>query len=84
MLAAGIDPQGMISFFEKIQKEDGKTTAIPAYFSTHPSPKSRIERLKIIAGETRQEDLPISCHLRCEEDPGSLRQETLILILTDH
>ena len=52
ILAAGIDPGGMISFFEKIQKEDGKTTAIPAYFSTHPSPESRIERLKILAGES--------------------------------
>jgi predicted Zn-dependent protease len=56
MLAAGIDPRGMISFFEKIQKEDGKTTAIPAYFSTHPSPESRIERLKILAGESRNQN----------------------------
>lgn len=55
ILAAGIDPRGMISFFEKIQKEDGKTTAIPAYFSTHPSPESRIERLKILAGESRNQ-----------------------------
>jgi predicted Zn-dependent protease len=55
MLAAGIDPRGMISFFEKIQKEDGKTTAIPAYFSTHPSPESRIERLKILAGDFRNQ-----------------------------
>ena len=53
ILTAGIDPAGMISFFEMIQKEDGKTTAIPAYFSTHPSPESRFERLKILAGESR-------------------------------
>ena len=53
ILTAGINPRGMISFFEKIQKEDGKTTAIPAYFSTHPSPESRIERLKILAGDSR-------------------------------
>jgi len=52
ILTAGIDPRGMISFFEKIQKEDRKTTAIPAYFSTHPSPESRIEKLKILAGES--------------------------------
>jgi Zn-dependent protease with chaperone function len=55
MLAAGIDPRGMISFFEKIQKEDGKTTAIPAYFSTHPSPESRIEKLKILGGDFRNQ-----------------------------
>ena len=55
ILTAGIDPRGMISFFEKIQKEDGKTTAIPAYFSTHPSPESRIERLKILAGDSRNQ-----------------------------
>ena len=53
LLAAGINPRGMISFFEKIQREDGKTTAIPAYFSTHPSPESRIEKLKILAGDSR-------------------------------
>ena len=53
ILEAGIDPGGMISFFEKIQKEEGKAAAIPAYFSTHPSPESRIERLKTLAGETR-------------------------------
>ena len=55
ILAAGIDPGGMISFLEKIQKEDGKTTAMPAYFSTHPSPESRIEKLKILAGDPRNQ-----------------------------
>jgi len=52
ILAAGIDPKGMISFFEEIQKEDQQAVTIPAYFSTHPNLKSRIARLKTIARET--------------------------------
>jgi len=51
--AAGIDPRGIISFFEKVKREEEKTAAIPDYFSTHPSPESRIERLKILAGDFR-------------------------------
>jgi len=51
LLAAGIDPKGMISFFEEIEKEDQKAVTIPAYFSTHPNLKSRIARLKAIAQE---------------------------------
>ena len=50
ILAAGIDPKGMISFFERIQKEE-KPISIPAYFSTHPKPESRIRRLGTIARE---------------------------------
>jgi beta-barrel assembly-enhancing protease len=48
--AVGIDPQGMISFFEGIQKEE-RSISLPAYFSTHPKPESRIRRLKTLAGE---------------------------------
>jgi predicted Zn-dependent protease len=51
ILAAGIDPKGMISFFEEIQKKDRRAATIPAYFSTHPNLNSRIARLKAIAQE---------------------------------
>jgi beta-barrel assembly-enhancing protease len=51
ILAAGIDPKGMISFFEEIQKEDRKRVAVPAYFSTHPDLGGRISRLQAIARE---------------------------------
>jgi beta-barrel assembly-enhancing protease len=51
ILAAGIDPKGMISFFEGIHKEDRKTVSVPAYFSTHPDLSGRIVRLKAIARE---------------------------------
>jgi len=50
VLAAGIDPKGMISFFERIQKED-RSSSIPAYFLTHPKPESRIRKLEAIAHE---------------------------------
>lgn len=50
ILAAGIDPKGMISFFERIQQEE-KSPSIPAYFLTHPKPESRIRRLEAIAQE---------------------------------
>ena len=76
ILAAGIDPQGMISFFEKIQKEDGNTAAIPAYFSTHPSPESRIERLKILAGESGNQGFQSLPPYVWKKNPGDLREET--------
>jgi predicted Zn-dependent protease len=52
LLAAGVNPGGLISFFEKIEKEEGRTAGIPAYFSTHPSPESRLKKLKLIADES--------------------------------
>ncbi|XXF76778.1 M48 family metallopeptidase [Myxococcaceae bacterium GXIMD 01537] len=44
--AAGYDPNGLISFFEKLQKEQGQTTELMKWMSTHPSNEDRIRHLQ--------------------------------------
>ena len=45
MYAAGYDPNGMVTFFERIQaKEKHKPGAVAKAFSTHPQTPDRIER----------------------------------------
>jgi len=53
LLTSGIDPQGMIAFFEMIKKEGEKSPEIPTYLSSHPSPENRIARLKALARPQR-------------------------------
>ncbi len=48
LLASGIDPQGMIRFYEKLEKID-KAASLPDYFSSHPPLEKRIAQLKILA-----------------------------------
>ena len=52
ILAAGIDPQGMIRFFETLKKYD-KMPQFLKYASTHPATDDRIEKLKeIVSAQT--------------------------------
>ncbi len=53
LLAAGIDPRGLATFFEMLQREDEKTLRLPAYLSTHPELKERIVRLKALTAGRR-------------------------------
>jgi predicted Zn-dependent protease len=46
LIGAGIDPKGMITFFEMIKKEGVEMPAALKYLSTHPLTEERIERLK--------------------------------------
>jgi predicted Zn-dependent protease len=46
LLAARVDPAGMIAFFETIQKAEGAQPGALAYLSSHPMPAERIARLK--------------------------------------
>ncbi len=46
LLAAGVDPAGMMRFFETLQKDSGRAPSLPSYLSTHPSTEGRIERLR--------------------------------------
>ncbi len=52
LLAAGIDPKGMIAFFETLKKEGAELPAGLKYLSTHPSTQDRIERLKLLAAKS--------------------------------
>jgi predicted Zn-dependent protease len=44
--AAGIDPSGMVTFFETLQRTDGDLAGTLGYLSTHPSTTERIARLR--------------------------------------
>ncbi|MFP2926633.1 M48 family metallopeptidase [Pyxidicoccus sp. 3LG] len=47
---AGYDPRGLITFFEKLQKQQGDSPGFMKWLSTHPANKDRIANLqKIIA-----------------------------------
>ena len=49
LLAARVDPAGMIGFFEALMKGDKQPRTALKYFSTHPSSGDRIERLRAMA-----------------------------------
>jgi predicted Zn-dependent protease len=50
MRRAGWDGRGMVEMFEILRKESGRDpTAVEAFFSTHPSPRERIEELSAVA-----------------------------------
>ncbi|MFQ5839193.1 MAG: M48 family metallopeptidase [Candidatus Methylomirabilales bacterium] len=52
LIAAGIDPVGMITFFEMLRKEEGELPGFLKYLSTHPSSGDRIVRLRSLAAQT--------------------------------
>ncbi|MBC7532304.1 MAG: M48 family metallopeptidase [Oligoflexus sp.] len=59
LIAARIDPQGMIRFFERIQKESGSSrSGVNKFLSSHPLTAERIEaiesRLKALPAGERQ------------------------------
>jgi predicted Zn-dependent protease len=49
LLAARVDPAGMIAFFETIQEDEGRQPRAFTYLSTHPMAAARIARLKAMA-----------------------------------
>jgi len=49
LLAARVDPAGMIDFFDTIGQEEGRQPKALTYFSTHPLAADRIARLKAMA-----------------------------------
>jgi predicted Zn-dependent protease len=59
LLAARVDPAGMITFFETMQKEEGSQAAALTYLSTHPMPAERIARLKAMAAGWKGTPAPL-------------------------
>ena len=53
LMTSGIDPQGLITFFETIQRENEKSLKLPSYLSTHPELKDRLSRLKALTAGRR-------------------------------
>ncbi|OFX22042.1 MAG: hypothetical protein A2V77_09975 [Anaeromyxobacter sp. RBG_16_69_14] len=58
MLAARIDPQGMVRFFERLD-EEGKA-AVPALLSTHPVTGERLETLRREVAAAKVESTPLA------------------------
>jgi len=70
VLAARIDPRGMITLFEKLQKEGETSLRVPTYLSTHPSIENRIKFFKSLAD--RSQIIPVP--LLEGEDWGNIRR----------
>ena len=52
LIASRIDPRGLLTFFETVQKESKKSLKLPSYLSTHPDLEERIQRLKTLTANT--------------------------------
>ncbi len=55
LISAGIDPQGMIAFFTKLEEHEASQPDLFTLLSTHPSSSNRITRLQRIAGQQKDE-----------------------------
>lgn len=53
LIAARVDPAGLIRFFESLQEKEGEREmpAFLSYLSTHPTTADRVERLKSLAAK---------------------------------
>ncbi|HSG31489.1 MAG TPA: M48 family metallopeptidase [Thermodesulfobacteriota bacterium] len=55
LIKAGIDPKGMVDFFEIMKKEYDGTTEVSEYLSTHPNTENRIEKLNTMIAQKQIE-----------------------------
>jgi predicted Zn-dependent protease len=51
--AAGYDPRGFVTFFEKLKKSEGSTPAILNYLSDHPATEDRIAHINQYVAEKK-------------------------------
>nr|WP_255216131.1 M48 family metallopeptidase [Pseudenhygromyxa sp. WMMC2535] len=59
LMAAGVDPIGMATFFERMERDQGSLPGAAVLLSTHPNPGERAETTReIAAGFTATRDLP--------------------------
>jgi Zn-dependent protease with chaperone function len=59
LLAARIDPGGMLRFFDALAKADRQPAMLLKYYSTHPSPVDRLERLRALAATAPGPPVPL-------------------------
>ena len=50
VLAAHVDPRGMIAFFERMGQAEGREARVLAFLSTHPRSADRVRTLRGLAG----------------------------------
>jgi predicted Zn-dependent protease len=59
LLAADIDPRGMIAFFETLQAAERGTPAATRYLASHPLAADRVETLKQLAASHTKDFRPL-------------------------
>jgi beta-barrel assembly-enhancing protease len=59
LLAAHIDPSGLIRFFQEISKRETQPHHVLEYLSTHPSAGDRIQRLEALAAQAPGPPTPL-------------------------
>ena len=59
LLESGIDPKGMIAFYELLNKRTSETSSILKYLSTHPSTGDRIKNLKSLVEQSQPKSVKI-------------------------
>ena len=59
LLAARVDPAGMIAFFDTIRQEEGAQPQALTYLSTHPLAEARIARLRAMAAASKGTPEPL-------------------------
>ena len=59
LLESGIDPKGMIAFYELLTKSTSETSSILQYLSTHPSTGDRIKNLKSLVEQSQPKSVKL-------------------------
>ncbi len=59
LVRAGVDPAGMIAFFETLEHTQRTGPALPPYLSSHPTPERRIQRLRALAPAPPADTTPL-------------------------
>jgi beta-barrel assembly-enhancing protease len=59
LLAARVDPAGMIAFFDTIRQEEGSQPSGLTYLSTHPLAAERIAHLRALAAASKSAPAPL-------------------------
>lgn len=49
LLAAGVDPRGMLDFFETLRRREGQVPEVLRYLSSHPATEDRVAALRRLA-----------------------------------
>ncbi len=69
ILAAHLDPQGMIRIFQTLKREAGQTPLALSYLSTHPDNDSRIAEVEKLARQATYTPAPLLPGVRWDTSP---------------
>ncbi len=67
LMAADIDPTGMIDFFEKLRAEEGNLPTATRYLTSHPLAVERIDNLKKRIASTPHQSRPLQLNREWED-----------------